>query len=68
MVDMLVGQLEKLGKIRTNETNVFKRKTAAQVLVDSFMNKEMQYKKEEWNNVKINNIQINVRKDKKGNN
>ena len=67
MIEHVINQLEKSGKLKTNNTNEFKRKVGAKVLIDSFMTNEMKYGKEDWNNVKVEEIHTGTKSDKKGN-
>ena len=68
MINLVVEQLEKSGKMKTNETTNNKRKTGAKVLLDNFMTKEMNYEKEDWNRVEIEEINTGYKKDKNGKN
>ena len=66
MIKMVVDQLEKNGKMKTNNTTENKRKIGARVLVDNFMIKDMMYQKEDWDDVEIEEINSGIKKDKNG--
>ena len=66
MIDLVVNQLEKNGKIKTNNTNDNKRKIGAKVLLDNFMTKNMKYEKDDWNNVELEELNTSVKKNKNG--
>ena len=66
MVDLVVKQLEKNGKVKSNETNENKRKIAAKVLVDSFIVNDMKYDKTDWMNTELEGLHMGKKKNTKG--
>ena len=56
MVNLVMEQLIKNKKIKTNETTNNKRKIAAKVLIDNFFVNDMKYEKKEWNLTEIESV------------
>ena len=66
MVELVVEQLVKNGKVEKKTDMNTKRRIAAKMLVDKFMVEEMRFDKEEWKDIQIESIHTGKRKNKEG--
>ena len=67
MIELVVEQMEKNGKMNSKMDKASKRKIAAKILIDKFMIEEMNFDKDEWNEIEFVKIHSGKRKDKSGN-